>query len=97
MSRALRLLVLALACLLLVPATASASFDRAEVVSQDASLVVEAPVLEDDELPGENEPLPDGESSNKTLIIVLVLVGAALVLAAGAVVICCCCFGSYYY
>ncbi|HJN76016.1 MAG TPA: hypothetical protein QGF58_18945 [Myxococcota bacterium] len=105
---AIRAVALALAFLALVPVTASASIAATEVAatgvaSVEATLVVDAPMLEDGEVPGEEEPLPGEEGSSwfkdhKVLVIVLGI--SAGVLLIGTTLLCCCCLGggtSYYY
>ena len=101
MPRLLRALVLLFACLIVLPAPALATVERTEVVHVESTLLVDAPMMSGDELPGEDEPLPGEEGSswfqdNKVLVIVLA-VSAGVLLAASTVVICCCCLGSSAY
>ncbi|MCP4807710.1 MAG: hypothetical protein GY913_27005 [Proteobacteria bacterium] len=58
-----------------------------------APLVVDAPVMADDEVPVE-EPTSNTDSVNKAIIIAISLAFGAMLATAGTV-ICCCCF--YYY
>ncbi|HJN76015.1 MAG TPA: hypothetical protein QGF58_18940 [Myxococcota bacterium] len=83
------------------PAFASVSGTPSSVLY--TPLVVEAPLVSEDELPddtpipGERDPVTRQDNMNKAIIIAIIIAEFALVASFGALICCCCLYMGYYY
>ena len=67
-----------------------------------SELVVEAPMLSEDEVPPEQVPSDNGavdrqDNLNKAIIVAIAIAAGSLVASFGALICCCCFYMGYYY